>query len=184
MKNSAYNELKNEIETLSQTIESKTEIFNLLKEKAEPKEHWMLATAVVEHAGRKTGSKYKVFGFVLYILFILLFVAFLIGIESQHKGIDRSFSVLSGFLMLYLYSQAYIKYKLQFYCLVVVIGIMLSLFLGIRVGLGYNSTMAALIFPTIIVTGLAYWLRKMLFRESTFWGRIKKDKSGNYIFSD
>jgi hypothetical protein len=175
--------IRQEVKVFSEEGKSKTEIFNLLKEKVTAKETAWLAGVVASVLPEEVKVKYKTYNVVLSILFTL---SFLVWIYYPYKdyGPVKYFNYIITLVFVLSVVNSLYKYDVPNLTGIIYVGIFMFLVIGLKaIGLMDPAYKWCVLLPAAAMF-LAHKLRKILFPEVNIFGRVKKDANGNYIFNN
>jgi hypothetical protein len=175
--------IRTEIKSLSEEGKSKSEIFDLLKEKAAPKEAAWLAGQVASILPEEVKLKYKSYNVILSILYTLSFLVWIYYPYKDYGSVKYINYIITIVFVLSIVNSLY-KYDIANLTGIIYVGIFMFLVVGIKaIGLMDPVYKWCVLLPAAAMF-LSYKLRKILFPQADMFGRVKKDTNGNYIFND
>lgn len=174
--------IRQEIKSLSEEGKSKSEIFNMLKEKVAAKETAWLAGQVASILPEETKLKYKSYNVVLSMLYTLSFLAWIYYPYKDYGSLKYFNYIITIVFVLSIVNSLY-KYDITNLTGIIYVGIFMFLVVGVKaIGLMDPVYKWCVLLPAAAMF-LSYKLRKILFPEADMFGRVKKDINGNYIFN-
>lgn len=175
--------IRQEIKSLSEEGKSKSEIFDLLKEKVTVKDTKWLAGVVASTLPEEVKIRYKTYNVVLSILFTVSFLAWIYYPYKDYGPAKYLNYIITLIFVLSIVNSLY-KFDIPNLTGIIFVGIFMSLVIGIKaIGLMDPVYKWCVLLPAAAMF-LSYRLRKILFPEVDFFGRVKKDLNGNYIFNN